>query len=626
MPWHERKQKLSSLKLSGKILPVQSVIVDDAGEARKAITFFSNLPGSEGAVIKEYEGKYYPGKESATWIKYRNVDKLILKVLAVRPKEGGKSYTVGIKPPPDAVESYITDGYLKLGNTFVTKDVDAAVGDNILVTVEEVWRHKYPKLGNKIRYSIHKPRVLKKTDSSLSTWQDLDKLAVSKGEERIELSEDKFYIKFIGTGAMNSPRKDESLFIDTGKYTVLIDAGKDIKPGDIPKKPDLMIATDEESKNFAELKRLAKHFGSTIGTEDEYELGDLKIIRHPVKHTSHPTYGFEILYKGAKISYAPEFYTTPKWIDGSDLAILEGSAWSRPITFTGGVGGHAAILDTIEDLTKLKVKKVMFTHIGKPTEEAIKNGEADGVPIAEDGMRISITELEATQTTSPGIDTIQGRKIDKKKKPIQASNATDHEGGEVMVRNFPKRMQQNFLNTKGKWMPWVMQWHLRGEKSIHTDLRLKVKPGLLEGFTLFTPGGIDLPDKLTENPHHLRGTIKVPQPEQWLTVEGGFKRGAPGTTTNKNAYFAIVAKGEYRILEVTDHKISFEMRSKKGKVSTIKPISPEDKETVDKFNKKLPDNYKQLNGCFSYHIAHIEPQRWIILFDKLKNCPKNAEG
>jgi len=68
-------------------------------------------------------------------------------------------------------------------------------------------------------------------------------------------------------------------------------------------------------------------------------------------------------------------------------------------------------------------------------------------------------------------------------------------------------------------------------------------------------------------------------------------------------------------------KIAFELKSESGKVSEIKPLNEEDKETVESFNKKLPDNLKDLNGCFSYHIAHIE-EKHIILFDKLKECPK----
>ncbi len=196
------------------------------------------------------------------------------------------------------------------------------------------------------------------------------------------------------------------------------------------------------------------------------------------------------------------------------------------------------------------------------------------------------------------------------------------EGGEQpSVKNFPERMQRNFKEIKDseKWKDFVIQWHLRGEKSIHSDLRLEIND-LLEGFTLFTPPSIDKPDLLTEDPHDIRGTIKVPQPKEWLKVEGGYKAGAPGATSKYNTYFAIVGKGKYRPIEIEDHKIVFELKSDSGKIKQIKSISKDDDKVVEAFNKKLPDNLKNLNGCFSYHIAHIGDKH-IILFDKLKECP-----
>jgi hypothetical protein len=249
--------------------------------------------------------------------------------------------------------------------------------------------------------------------------------------------------------------------------------------------------------------------------------------------------------------------------------------------------------------------------------------EIDNLAVSKGEERVENFEedLETTTTGTPGIPAIQGKKI---KKPNEEELADKDEGGEVMVDNFPDRMQRHFTETKGEWMPWIMQWHLRGNKSVHTDLRMKVSEGILEGFTLFTPGNVDSEDLLSENPHNLRGTIKSQQPQEWLNVNGGFKSGEPGTTSSHNAYFAIVGKGTYRIIEVTDHKIVFELKSDSGSVQKMKPLIPEDAELVNHFNTKLPDNLKQLSGCFSYHIAHIEATRWIILFDKLKECPKGV--
>ena len=194
-----------------------------------------------------------------------------------------------------------------------------------------------------------------------------------------------------------------------------------------------------------------------------------------------------------------------------------------------------------------------------------------------------------------------------------------------MVKNFPDRMQRNFEKVRetGEWKDFVIQWHLRGKDSIHTDLRLDTGE-LLEGFTLFTPSSMDKEDELTESPENIRGTIKLPQPREWLKVEGGYPAGSPGSTSESSSYFAVIAKGKYKPLMIEDHKIVFELKSEAGNTKEIKPIKEEDKEQVAEFNKKIPDKLKILNGCFSYHIAHIEP-RHIILFDKLKECPKVKE-
>jgi predicted nucleotidyltransferase len=438
LPWNERKSNLHSLNFTHHIKEVPSIIVNTAEEATKAINFLKNLKGSEGAMIKRYEGVYTKNGESDAWIKFRNEDAIIVKVLDVVKKENGYSYLMGINPPKNANEKYVKDGYLVLGHTFVT-NIAAQQGDNIEVNIEETWRHTYPKLNNSIRYSIHKPKVMRKTNAALSTWEDLDKLAVSKGEEVVE-------------------NEDETL----------------------------------------------------------------------------------------------EATTT----DTPGIADVEGKKWKKKI-IEGPAGGSLQEDDDGDE------------------EEQEEEMEMQG-----------------------------------------------QEGGEPSVDNFPERMQRNFKKVleSGKWMPFTMQWHLRGEKSIHTDLRLDTGE-VLEGFTLFTPGSTDGPDLLASDPHNIRGTIKVPQPREWLKVEGGYPRGAPGTSIIVSCYFAIVDKGEYRPIEIDDHKITFELKSDKGSVAQIKPIAETDKQAVEAFNKKLPEHYKDLNGCFSYHIAHIGDKH-IILFDKLKECPQ----
>ena len=186
------------------------------------------------------------------------------------------------------------------------------------------------------------------------------------------------------------------------------------------------------------------------------------------------------------------------------------------------------------------------------------------------------------------------------------------------IKNFPKRMQSNFRKVMEKklWLPFVMQWHLRGERSLHTDHRFYVPSKVLEGFTYFSPPSLDKPDKITKNVSNVRGTIKLPEPKSWINVQGRFPSGAPGTTSEHDAFFVIVAKGKYTIHDVTDHKIVYELKCDKGKVMKFdEKKNPE--WYVKALNRKTPDNLKNLDGVFSFHIAHIGDKH-IILLDRVK--------
>jgi len=69
--WFQRKQILHSLNFTPNIKEVSSIIAESIDKARKTITFLKNLKGSNGAVIKRYDGPksvYSPGEESDAWI------------------------------------------------------------------------------------------------------------------------------------------------------------------------------------------------------------------------------------------------------------------------------------------------------------------------------------------------------------------------------------------------------------------------------------------------------------------------------------------------------------------------------------------------------------------------------
>jgi len=191
-PWFERKNYLKKLRFSNNLKMVASIIVDSKDEMYKAIRMFSNMVGSEGCMLKKYDGKYFAGKETNEWIKYRTLLPLRVTVLEVNEVKGGskaRNYTVGIKLSKAEAEKinqkYVQEvnkvKYLKLGNTFNTSLV--AHKFNVLdLLVEEVWRHRH-KDGT-IHYSLHKPNVKgiskQKTDSRLS---ELDEYVVARGVE-----------------------------------------------------------------------------------------------------------------------------------------------------------------------------------------------------------------------------------------------------------------------------------------------------------------------------------------------------------------------------------------------------------------------------------------------------------
>lgn len=223
---------------------------------------------------------------------------------------------------------------------------------------------------------------------------------LAKEEGGIHKEREDLRLTLVGTGAMDSPRKDESLLVSYKGFNVLIDAGEKIKAKHLPKL-DSVLVCDDESRYMKDAKRIGEAFDLVPGVA-EFHADGLEIIPFPVKHTSHKTYGYRIEAQGKTAIYAPEFYVFPlSEVENADVAILEGSAWNRPITFTGSVGGHAAMLDTWEKAKKAGIKRIIFTHIGKPVEENLEEAKEMGIEIGEDGQVIEVGEIEKAPF-SPG--------------------------------------------------------------------------------------------------------------------------------------------------------------------------------------------------------------------------------
>jgi hypothetical protein len=133
------------------------------------------------------------------------------------------------------------------------------------------------------------------------------------------------------------------------------------------------LVTDLRCELVHELRRLARERGLQPAVAS-YRAEALVISPLPVVHTSHPTWGYRIEHSGRTAVWAPEFAELPAWAAAADLMFADAAGWERPIRFRGGVGGHAAALDTAERARQLGVRRLVFAHIGRPTLRAIDAG------------------------------------------------------------------------------------------------------------------------------------------------------------------------------------------------------------------------------------------------------------
>jgi hypothetical protein len=197
------------------------------------------------------------------------------------------------------------------------------------------------------------------------------------------------WLTTLGVGAANSPRyRPAGLLIEGRDARVMIDGG----PGAEPEAPiDAWLVTDDHAELIAAIRRLAR----TLKTEPRvatFRTGDLRIEPRAVVHTNHPTWGYLIRWGARRIVWAPEFLRFPRWAAGADLIFAEAAAWSRPIVFAGGVGGHLDTLSVATAALRYHVRRLVFAHIGRPTIRAIDAGSRPPAgDFATDGQRFSLT-------------------------------------------------------------------------------------------------------------------------------------------------------------------------------------------------------------------------------------------
>lgn len=170
---------------------------------------------------------------------------------------------------------------------------------------------------------------------------------------------------------MNSPRyAPAGLMVEQERARVIIDGG----PGSITAgRITAWLVTDERSELRREIRKLAQAKGPEPGVA-AFRSDGLIVEPRAVIHTSHPTFGYLIRFRGTKIVWAPEFLVFPSWARGADLMFAEAAGWKQPILFRGRVGGHASVEQVARDAPKYKVKRLVFAHIGRPTIKAIDAG------------------------------------------------------------------------------------------------------------------------------------------------------------------------------------------------------------------------------------------------------------
>ncbi|TMR93453.1 hypothetical protein EJK15_39190 [Nonomuraea basaltis] len=146
---------------------------------------------------------------------------------------------------------------------------------------------------------------------------------------------------------------------------------------------DAWLVCDERAELMPRIRRAATGLGLTAAVAS-YEAAGVAIRPSPVRHTSHPTYGYVIETAGARAVWAPEFWEFPEWAAGADLMFADAAGWDRPIRFAGGVGGHACVLEVARAARERGVRRLILAHIGRPSIRALDRG--DRPPFGEWGV------------------------------------------------------------------------------------------------------------------------------------------------------------------------------------------------------------------------------------------------
>jgi len=192
-------------------------------------------------------------------------------------------------------------------------------------------------------------------------------------------------LSFIGTGALNSSRAGASLLIEFEGVRIQIDGEKS---EDIQDNLDAILITDSEAWNTKAAKEAQ-------GTIDTFEYEGLKIEPLKIYHTDHKVFGYKIEVENISIAYIPKMFEWPEWAEDMNLVIVDGYTWDNNVTFDDKKGGHRSLKLIAEDAQKHKIRQVIATHVGKDTEEALRDKrKIEGINFISDGSHLVYSATE----------------------------------------------------------------------------------------------------------------------------------------------------------------------------------------------------------------------------------------
>ncbi len=214
--------------------------------------------------------------------------------------------------------------------------------------------------------------------------------------------------RLLGVGAMNSPRfAPAGLLVEDGRHRVMLDGGPGAEPMG---RTDAWLVTDDRAELIRDIRARAQVHGIEPRVEAltfprDALLGRdaLRFVPRSVIHTSHPTWGYEILFGRRRVVWAPEFFAFPEWAAGCDLMFAEASSFDSAIHFAGGVGGHMAAVEVAHAAKLRGVKRLVLAHIGRRSIAAIDRGREP--PFGEWGVEGRVyafgVELDERPSLSP---------------------------------------------------------------------------------------------------------------------------------------------------------------------------------------------------------------------------------